>query len=399
MFEHLTALPPDPILRLLAEQRQDNNPQKIDLGVGVYKDAKGATPIMQAVDRAERILLETENTKTYVAPAGNAGFNSSMAKLLMGSDNPVLESGRLTVAQTPGGCGALRMAAEFLNLCKPGTRVWLSDPSWANHNPLLNSAGLETVEYPYYDYENCGIRFDAMMDKLESEAKAGDVVLLHGCCHNPSGADLNQEQWQQVTELCLRKGLLPFIDIAYQGLGDGLDEDAYGVRLMAEKMPELVITASCSKNFGLYRERTGAVMLLSSNADNAAVAASRLFSIIRGCYSMPPSHGASVVDLILASDELTTVWQDELAAMRQRIHFLRGEVVSRFAAAGVDRDFGFIQRQSGMFSFLGITPEQVQRLKQDFSIYMVNSSRINVAGLSENNLDYFVSSVAQVLKS
>lgn len=397
MFEHLQALPADPILNLMVQYRQDTHPQKVDLGVGVYKDEQGQTPIMGAVHAAETFLLANETTKTYIGPAGAEGFNHHISRLVLGNDHPVIKDQRITVAQTPGGCGALRMAAEFLAKCSPETTVWVSDPTWANHIPLLKGAGLSITEYPYYDGANKCIRFDAMYSALQTAA-AGDVVLLHGCCHNPSGADLTPEQWDQIAALVVEKGLVPFVDIAYQGLGDGLDADAYGVRKMASVAPEMLIASSCSKNFGLYRERTGAVMVISASAEQAKVSGSNLFSIIRGHYSMPPAHGAAIVETILSNSALSQQWNDELTVMRERILTLRHQLATAIAANGCEQSFAFIPAQKGMFSFLGINKQQVAQLKDEFSIYMVDSSRINIAGLSSQNIDYVAQAISQVLK-
>lgn len=392
MFEHLKALPQDPILGLLQLFRNDPRASKIDLGVGVYKDAQGNTPVMKAVKLAEQRLLEQEASKSYIGPAGTAGFGRAMAGLLLGDSNPLIESGRLTIAQTPGGCGALRMAAEFLKLCSNDATVWVSNPTWGNHIPLLGGAGLNIKQYSYYSKTTHGVDFDAMMSDLQA-AKAGDIVLLHGCCHNPSGADLNIEQWQAVSNLLVDKGLLPFIDIAYQGLGRGLDNDAAGLRLVAEQVPELIIAASCSKNFGLYRERTGALMVLSATEEQAQAGASQLFSAIRGHYSMPPSHGAAIVETILTDAELRANWQGELDEMTQRILGLRDQFVSEMDSQGMD--FRFIAKQQGMFSFMGISPEQVLALREQHGIYMLDSSRVNIAGLSSENIP----AVAQALKT
>ena len=361
MFEGLQALPQDPILGLMLKFRDDTNPDKLDLGVGVYKDEQGNTPIMAAVHAAEAQLLTSETTKTYIGPAGSELFNQRSRELVFGSDHSVIKDNRIASAQTPGGCGALRMAAEFIRGCSTDSKVWVSTPTWANHIPLLGGAGVPLKEYPYYDYDQKSIQFDAMMATLEQAAK-GDYLLLHGCCHNPSGADLNRDQWQSVAELCSRKGIIPFIDMAYQGLGNGIDEDAYGVRLLADTVPEMLVATSCSKNFGLYRERTGTLFVVAGNAQQAAITGSQLFNKIRGHYSMPPSHGAAIVETILSDNALTQQWQDELQVMRERIQWLRDTLVERIAAAGVERDFNFIRQQYGMFSFLGITAEQVAQL-------------------------------------
>ncbi len=393
MFEQLKTLPQDPILGLMKTFREDTRSNKVDLGVGVYRDEAGNTPIMAAVQQAQQRLLETETTKAYIGPAGAEGFNHLIGRLLLGAGHPALKDGRVNVVQTPGGCGALRMAAEFLNLCKPNATIWVSTPTWANHIPLLGGAGLSIREYPYLDRATLSVDFDAMMACLE-QADAGDVVLLHGCCHNPSGADLNADQWTAITDLVERKGLLPFIDIAYQGLGESLDQDALGVRLMAERLPEVIVASSCSKNFGLYRERTGALMLISANAQQGQAATSQLLSAIRSHYSMPPSHGAAVVEMILDTPELMQSWQSELEAMCVRILDLRAALSQALAPVG---DFSFIERQRGMFSFLGISPQQVQILREEFGIYMLDSSRINIAGLSADTLPLVSQAMHEVL--
>ncbi len=393
MFEQLKTLPQDPILGLMKTFREDTRSNKVDLGVGVYRDEAGNTPIMAAVQQAQQRLLETETTKAYIGPAGAEGFNHLIGRLLLGAGHPALKDGRVNVVQTPGGCGALRMAAEFLNLCKPNATIWVSTPTWANHIPLLGGAGLSIREYPYLDRATLSVDFDAMMDCL-AQADAGDVVLLHGCCHNPSGADLDADQWTAITELVERKGLLPFIDIAYQGLGESLDLDAQGVRLMAERLPEVIVASSCSKNFGLYRERTGALMLISASAQQGQAATSQLLSAIRSHYSMPPSHGAAVVEMILDTPELMQSWQSELEAMCVRILDLRAALSQALAPVG---DFSFIERQRGMFSFLGISPQQVQILREEFGIYMLDSSRINIAGLSADTLPLVSQAMHEVL--
>ena len=393
MLHNLKPQPADKILALMGQFRADPRPEKIDLGVGVYRDEAGETPIMAAVQAAQQRLLETETTKAYIGPAGAEGFNRLMGQLVLGADHSALKEQRVNVVQTPGGCGALRMAAEFLKLCKPDATVWVSTPTWANHIPLLGGAGLTIREYPYLDPSSLSVNFDAMVDCLE-QAEAGDVVLLHGCCHNPSGADLDADQWTAITDLIERKGLLPFIDIAYQGLGEGLDKDADGVRRLAERLPEVIIASSCSKNFGLYRERTGALMLISATAQQGLAATSQLLSAIRSHYSMPPSHGAAVVEMILDTPELMQQWQGELDAMCSRILELRAALSQALAPAG---DFSFIERQRGMFSFLGVSPEQVKILREEFGIYMLDSSRINIAGMSTTTLPRVAEAIADVV--
>ncbi|MFD1216464.1 amino acid aminotransferase [Microbulbifer celer] len=396
MFDHLNSLPADPILGLLATYRADENPNKIDLGVGVYKDEAGHTPVLQAVKQAETRLLQSEETKAYVGPAGTPGFNTAMQELVLGAGHPALVANRVRSAQTPGGCGALRVLAEFADRAKKGATIWVSDPTWANHVPLLGNAGLEIKSYPYYDRATSSLQFDAMVETLKNVGE-GDLVLFHACCHNPCGADLTREQWHVLVEMAQKQGFTPFIDMAYQGFGDSLGDDAYGVRLMAESVPELLVAASCSKNFGLYRERVGMAMVVYNDAAAADKGQSQMLNVVRGNYSMPPNHGGAIVESILTDASLKANWEAELTEMRERINSLRSGVVESLAAAGAPGDFSFIQRQKGMFSFLGITPEQVQKLQQDYSIYMVDSSRISIAGLSQSNMEYFCQSVAEVL--
>ena len=398
MFQSLPALPADPILGLMASYRADSNPKKIDLGIGVYKNETGDTPVMTAVKKAEGMILDSQTTKSYVGPTGAAGYNAIVAELLLGKSlNDSLGKRRVTV-QSPGGCGGLRLAAEFIKSANPDATVWVSNPTWANHVPLLGSAGLKIAEYPYYDYDSHSVKFDAMIECL-SKIDSGDIVLLHGCCHNPCGADLNQEQWQQVRDVALKQGFTVFIDLAYQGLGDGLKEDVYGTRLLAESLPELIVVSSCSKNFGLYRERTGAMTLICDSEAATAVATTQIAGAARAMYSMPPDHGAAIVQLILTNDVLRAEWDAELTEMRDRINGLRSQFVKQIQSIGIGQDFSFIEREKGMFSFLGVNVDQVQTLVNDYSIYLVNSSRINVAGINDSNIKYLANSLATVLKA
>ncbi len=397
MFQSIQPLPPDPILGLSAAYRADTNPRKVDLGVGVYKDAAGNTPVMRAVKKAEEKLLNTQASKAYVGPTGFADYNDAVARMLMGDDLLAKLGGRRITVQSPGGCGGLRLSAGFIQKANPGARVWVSDPTWANHVPLLGSAGLNIELYPYYDYEKHDVRFDEMLACLQ-KVSSNEVVLLHGCCHNPSGADLSREQWQAVRDVALKQGFTVFIDLAYQGLGDGLEEDVYGVRLLAESLPELIVVSSCSKNFGLYRERTGAATVICENETQASAANTLLAASARANYSMPPDHGAAIVETVMNTPALHDDWEMELKEMRDRINSLRSLLVSRLRDAGVDQDFSFIEREKGMFSFLGVNKEQVQSLINDYSIYLVNSSRINVASINDDNIDYLTSSIAAVLK-
>ena len=396
MFQSLQPLPPDPILGLSAAYRADANPSKVDLGVGVYKDANGNTPVMRAVKRAEEILVASQNSKAYIAPTGAAGYNEIIARMMLGNTLKQFLADRRVTVQTPGGCGGLRIAAEFIRHANPDATVWVSDPTWANHIPLLGSAGLKFKQYPYYDHSTHSVKFDEMLCCL-SEVPRGDLVLLHGCCHNPSGADLTREQWLAVREVALAQGFTVFIDLAYQGLGDGLDADVFGVRLLAESLPELIVVSSCSKNFGLYRERTGALTVICETAEAAAAVTTLLASAARANYSMPPDHGAAIVQTIMENPELSSDWDSELKEIRDRINSLRALLVARLQTAGVDQDFSFIEKEKGMFSFLGVGKDQIQTLIQKYSIYLVGSSRINIASMNESNIDYIAESIKAVL--
>lgn len=396
MLETLPALPADPILGLMAAFRKDTNPDKVDLGVGVYRDDDGNTPILDCVTQAQERHNALETTKSYIGPPGEAEFNEAMQHLLFGETHAAIADGRVSSAQTPGGCGALRVAGELVNRARPGGRIWVSDPTWANHVPLLGDAGLAIETYPYFDRARSALRFDDMMAAL-GQVDAGDLVLLHGCCHNPCGVDLETAHWSAIADLALERGFTPFIDIAYQGLSSGLEEDAFGVRLMAEKVPELLVASSCSKNFGLYRERVGCLALVSANAAAAETVLSQMLNVIRGIYSMPPNHGGAIVRTILNDAALTAQWHAELKEMRDRINGLRDEFATKLAERIDSGRFDFVRRQRGMFSFLGLDKDQITHLADKYSIYMVDSSRINVAGLNSHNIDYVCDALASVL--
>ena len=396
MFQSLKSLPPDPILGLTAAFKQENNPNKVDLGIGVYKDEKGNTPVMTAVKQAEQAILNSQLTKAYLGPMGSPEYNSAIAKLILGKDLLDNLGGRRVTIQTPGGCGGLRIAAEFIYTANANAKIWVSDPTWANHKPLIGSAGLEFKSYPYYNYETNSVNFEGMMEALKTASK-GDVVLLHGCCHNPSGADLSIEQWEIIKNSALAQGFTVFIDLAYQGMGTGLNEDVYGVRLLAEALPELVVVSSCSKNFGLYRERTGAVTLICESEKACAASSTLLASAARSNYSMPPDHGAAIVQLILNSPELYSAWEVELTEVRNRINSLRFVFAEKLNGSKIPRDFSFIKNEKGMFSFLGASANQIQELINSYGIYLVNSSRINVASINDSNIDYLIDSITEVL--
>ena len=396
MFERLERMPDDPILGLMAAYRADPDARKVDLGVGVYRNDKGETPVLDAVRKAEAAVLARQTSKTYVAPVGNAGFNQSMEKLVFGEGHPAVQAGRVRTIQAPGGCGALRVGAELVHLAYPDATVHVSTPTWANHVPLLTGSGIKLERYAYYDAATGGVNFGAMMEGLEKLPK-GAVVLLHGCCHNPTGADLSESQWRDVLALVQRRGLVPFIDMAYQGLGTGIAEDAFGARLFAAGLPEVLVAVSCSKNFGLYRERTGALSVISQTPASAEAILTQLVRIARTMYSMPPDHGAAIVQEILTNDTLRGLWVDEVGTMRNRIAGLRTEAVAQLARAAPQRDFSFIARQRGMFSYLGVNVDQVRVLREKHHVYMTDDSRINIAGLKSDNIAYFADAVAQVV--
>jgi aspartate aminotransferase len=395
MLQTLQQLPADPILGLSAACRADSNPQKVDLTIGIYMDEQGNCPVFEAVQLAQRAIVEEEVTKAYLAAAGDERFNTGLQRLVLGEGSAALLEGRVSSIQTPGGCGALRIGAEIVHAAAPNAKVWISDPTWPVHIPLFGSVGLEFRNYSYYDPETHGVNFDAMVADLK-HAVAGDIVLLHGCCHNPCGADLTLEQWGVIADLAEQQGFTPFVDFAYQGLGDGLEEDAAGLRLLVARLPEVIIAASCSKNLGLYRERVGATIFVCNDAANARAILSQAQSAARRVYSMPPAHGALLAGRVLTDDHLGGIWRAELATMCHRINELRSDL-RRALEAKCGGDYGFIEREKGMFSFLGLSAAQTLRLREEFGVYMLDSSRINVAGVNAGNINYVAQSVAKVL--
>ncbi|UWQ41896.1 aspartate/tyrosine/aromatic aminotransferase [Leisingera aquaemixtae] len=378
MFETLKPQPADKILMLMQMYRDDPRADKIDLGVGVYKNAEGVTPVMRAIKAAEHKLWEEQTTKSYVGLAGDPAYSDAMIKLILGD---AVARENIAAAATPGGTGAVRQAFELIQMANPKARVFVSDPTWPNHVSILNYVGIETVVYRYFDRDTRGVNFDGMMEDLKG-AEKGDVVLLHGCCHNPTGANLNEVQWKEVIALLNARGLIPMIDIAYQGFGDGLEEDAVGVRLVASSCPEVLIAASCSKNFGIYRERTGLLMAVSNDASAQALNQGTLAFLNRQNYSFPPDHGARLVTMILNDDALRADWAAELEEVRLGMLGLRQQLANELQRlTGSDR-FSFIAQHRGMFSLLGTTPELVEKMRVDNGIYMVGDSRLNIAGLN-----------------
>jgi len=395
MFDTLPVLPPDSILGLAAACRADPNPDKVDLTLGVYMDETGLCPVFESVQRAQQALVSEEQTKVYMPPQGDSDYLNGIRSLVFGEAGMAQLGDRSSAVQTPGGCGAVRLGAEVLHAAAPDATVWVSDPTWPVHIPLMGSVGLQFKTYRYYSSEMKGLDFDAMLADLQG-AQSGDVVLLHGCCHNPSGVDPSPEQWDVLADLMAERQLLPMIDFAYQGMGSGLDEDAAGIRSVLERVPEMIIAVSSSKNIGLYRERAGAVVFVGGDARAAEAMASQAVSAARRVYSMPPAHGALLAGRVLSSPALRSAWEAELGQICQRINGLRGQFEEALTTA-TGRDFGFIGTEHGMFSFLGLSVEQAQRLRAEQSVYMLDSSRINIAGLNAHNLGRVVEAVASVL--
>ncbi|MEI7053827.1 aromatic amino acid aminotransferase [Pseudomonas fluorescens] len=395
-FDAIGRVPGDPILGLMEAYAQDTNPRKFDLGVGVYKDAQGLTPIPEAVKIAEARLVESQDTKTYIGGHGNPLFGKVINELVLGADSKLIAEQRAGATQTPGGTGALRLAADFIAQCLPGKGVWLSNPTWPIHETIFAAAGVKVSHYPYVGSDN-RLDVDAMLAAL-NEVPQGDVVLLHACCHNPTGFDLNHDDWQRVLDVVRRRDLLPLIDFAYQGFGDGLEQDAWSTRLFAAEVPELLITSSCSKNFGLYRDRTGALIVCAKTADKLIDIRSQLANIARNLWSTPPDHGAAVVATILADPELKARWADEVEAMRLRIAQLRSGLVEALEPHGLRERFAHIGVQRGMFSYTGLSPEQVKQLREQHSVYMVSSGRANVAGIDATRLALLAEAIANACK-
>ncbi|WP_170342528.1 aromatic amino acid transaminase [Ruegeria arenilitoris] len=392
MFENLKPQPADKILALMQMYREDPREQRIDLGVGVYKDANGVTPVMRAVKAAEHRIWEEQQTKAYTGLAGDPAYADAMITLILGTSVP---RANIAAVATPGGTGACRQAFELIRMANPSARVFVSNPTWPNHISILNYLGIETVAYRYFDEETRGVDFDGMIEDLKT-AKAGDVVLLHGCCHNPTGANLNMVQWQEVVNLINDRGLVAMIDIAYQGFGDGLNEDAQATRLVASSVKECLIAASCSKNFGVYRERTGLLMAISADAGQTALNQGTLAFLNRQNYSFPPDHGARVVTTILMDEGLRADWMAELEEVRLSMLGLRRQLADELQRlSGSDR-FGFLAQHRGMFSRLGAAPELVEKLRVEHGIYMVGDSRMNIAGLNEATVPILAKAIIDV---
>jgi aromatic-amino-acid transaminase len=392
MFEQLKEQPADKILALMAAYREDPRDDKIDLGVGVYKDAEGKTPIMRAIKAAEKQLWEAEETKSYTGLAGDPGFADAMVSLVLGD---AVARGSVAAAATPGGTGAVRQAFDLIKMANPNARVFVSDPTWPNHLSILKHMNIEHVPYRYFDAETGGVNFDGMMADL-ANVKAGDVVLLHGCCHNPTGANLTLPQWQEVVDLLNKTGAVPMIDIAYQGFGDGLEADAAATRLVASSCPEVLIAASCSKNFGIYRERTGLLMAVSSDPAKFKVNQGTLSYLNRQNFSFPPDHGARLVTMVLNDPALRADWEAELEEVRLGMLRLRQALADELRTlSGSDR-FGFLAQHRGMFSRLGVGPDKVEAMREKHGIYMVGDSRMNIAGLNDMTIPKLAKAIIDV---
>jgi aspartate/tyrosine/aromatic aminotransferase len=395
-FANIPLAPPDPIIGLTETYKADPNPRKVNLGVGVYLDESGVNPVLKAVKKAERMWLDEEKTKDYLGMAGDARFGQLTQELVFGKDHPALKAGRAVTLHTPGGTGALRLGADFIRTEFPQAGVWISEPTWPNHRGVFQAAGLKVNSYPYYDAASHGLRFDALLEALE-RAPEGDVFVLHACCHNPTGVDPSPEQWERLLEVFRRRPLLPFLDFAYQGLGDGVEEDAAAVRRFAAAGIPLLVGNSYSKNMGMYRERVGALTLLAGDQEEAGRVMSRVKLNARSNYSNPPAHGGLVAALVMSDPALRREWLAELDQMRARILEMRRLFVVTLKELRVARDFSFLERQRGMFSFSGLSKPEVLRLREEFGVYLIENGRINVAGLTRANIPYACQAIASVL--
>ena len=398
VFDHLNRLAPEAILRLMSQYRADCSSDKVDLGIGVYRDSNGHTPVLDCVRRAEHRMLAAQSTKTYVGALGREEFNRHVEVLVLGAEHGARSVQRVRTIQTPGGCGALRLGAELIKAATPAAKVLVGNPTWGNHVPLLGASGLTLVHYAYYDPTTHELLFDQILERLE-QAASGDVVLLHACCHNPSGVDPSPVQWRALIDCLLRRRLVPFVDLAYQGLGDDLLADVASTRLIFQELPEALLAVSFSKNLGLYRERAGALIVLSESVDHAEAVQSHTMQIARGIYSMPPDHGAAIVATILSDTELAQAWTQELIPMRERIVAMRAMLAEHLRDATGTQMFDFVRTQRGMFSLLGIAMDVVDRLREQRHIYMTPDGRINLAGINPDNVAYVSKSIARELRA
>lgn len=398
MFESIQAAPPDAILGLGEAFKADPNPKKINLSVGVYQDDAGKTPILESVRKAGQLVLERQKTMSYLPIPGSPAYASVVQKLLFGEGHEVEKSGRAATSHTPGGTGALRVAADFIHSQLPKTTVWLTQPTWPNHPQIFAAAGVPTKTFPYFDAKTNSLAFDECIAAIR-KIPAGDVIMLHGCCHNPTGIDPTPEQWKKLADVIYERGLLPMLDFAYQGFAEGIAEDAAGLREFSRPGSEIIVCSSFSKNFGLYCERVGALTVVAKDKAAADKVQSQVKTCIRANYSNPPAHGAELVTTVLSDPALRSQWEKEVADMRGRINGMRKLLVDTLKAKGVPGDYSFITRQRGMFSFSGLTPSQVEALKQKYAIYVVGSGRINVAGITKENVGPLCDAIAEVVKS
>jgi aspartate/tyrosine/aromatic aminotransferase len=393
LFESLERLPPDAIIGLIGEYQKDPRDTKVDLGIGIYRNDRGETPVLDVVKQAERRLLESQTSKSYIGSAGQVDFNEAMRDMTLAGS---VSNDRVVILQTPGGSGSLSVAAGVVLRARANSTVWASGPTWANHVPLLGGAGLKMKTFDYYDSDSHGLRLEAMLDSLQKIPR-GDLVLLHSCCHNPTGIDPDEDEWRAIADVVVERELLPLVDIAYQGFATDLDADAFVVRHLAGQVPEMIVCNSCSKNFGLYRDRVGALLIVTEDSATRDIVQSQANNYVRTVYSMPPDHGAAVVAMILNDDAMRTDWHVELNQMRDRLRDMRILLHEALGVTVPGRDFSHIVRAKGMFSFLGLSVEQVERLKKDYGVYMVGSSRINVAGITAGNVNRIAESVAAVI--
>ncbi|WP_282187582.1 amino acid aminotransferase [Chromobacterium haemolyticum] len=398
MFSAVELAPRDPILGLNEAFNADTRTTKVNLGVGVYSDDNGKIPLLAAVKAAEKARLETMPPRGYQPIEGAQAYDSAVQNLLFGVDSELIKAGQVVTAQALGGTGALKIGADFLKRLNPAAKVYISNPSWENHRALFESAGFEVENYPYYDADTRGVDFDGMRAFL-AQLPAGSVIVLHACCHNPTGADLSDAQWAEVVQVCRERGLVPFLDMAYQGFADGIDSDAVAVRLFSASGLQFFVSSSFSKSFSLYGERVGALSIVTAGKEESARVLSQLKRVIRTNYSNPPIHGGAVVAAVLSNPELRQLWEDELAGMRDRIRAMRVGLVEAIKAEGVAQDFSFVAQQRGMFSYTGLSAAQVERLRADFGIYAVSTGRICLAALNSKNLAYVASAIAQVVKA
>lgn len=396
MFRHIEKAPADPILGLNEAFKYEILPNKINLGVGVYKNEAGDTPIFESVKKAEKILLEKEKTKSYLPIQGTDEYTNIVKELIFGKESHIITAKKAATVQSPGGTGALRIAADFIRKFMPKAKIWLSNPTWENHNQIFNSAGIETAFYPYYNSKTKWLCFDGLTETL-LKIPSTDVVLFHACCHNPTGVDIDKEQWEIIAKIAAERGFLVLFDFAYQGIGNGLNEDALAIRLFADKIKNFMVANSFSKNFGLYNERVGALTVVTENSDIADKVLSQLKICVRVNYSNPPGHGSSIVTTIISDPKLNKLWLAELKEMHDRIHNYRWKLVSALKEKGVKQNFDFIMKQRGMFSYTGLTPEQVNTLREKYALYMVSTGRINLAGINAKNIAKIAQAISEVL--